>query len=930
MISTRVMDIKLREAAEGLGEDSTGKKKSKFKTFKKFFGKKKRKESPSSTGSSTWKQSQAKNEVIAIESGPVGYDSEDELEESRGTLGSRALSHDSIFIPESGQDAPRPVRVFSQENVCDRIKALQLKIQCNVKMGPPPPLRGLPARRGDDGGMSSEDDGLPRSPPEMSLLHDIGPGTTIKASVACTTLAPDHIFDTSVSPRTSDSSVAPVADFDYPPESSSCLDNSAAKHKLLVKPRNQRCSKMRRLSSRAQSESLSDLTCTPEEEEYDEKPLPKVSTEEKPSSGQQEGGQDRGAEPGGQATMLPPAGLRARRARLQHCPAFTASTEEENPPGENPSSRLATPEVMEVTEPAWSPAPRSESPSWPEGSPHPHPNPDSESPREELSLETRCPPGGDTADEVVCASGDVEGRLSPCIPEGDTTPPEPGPIATPETPSGPDGPDHTGPKEVRLTLDAPCPEGAGPEAPAPSPPAPKSCLKHKASAATANASLGAAPSPPASESPAEEPAPRSLDQEAAPPEPPRAEREGSPTEAAAPERKMERGGREARAAKKFSVSSGREWPRAGGRLLEPRGPAVRLPLLRSGPAWKSEAALEDLPAPAEPQAPKPGPRKPAAPAERGSPEAATADPGPAARERPAGGDGSPFPVKLRSTSLSFKHREAPCPEGRGIKRYSAEVRLEKGGLTLLSRNDKGPPGTGPAARGARSPNEPGKAKTRSAEQLSSKPPLPRKPLLQALTLPQLPAPPDASPRDPEKVGPPADPRKESQAAERKSPHRAAGREIPPASTGPGTDGQPAPPWITVGRQKRRGAPEQPSSQEDKPGARTLKSDTGRPARAPERTQESMKQADFVRSKSFLMAPAKPAVDQRQGTKLHLQEGLQRGISLSHQNLAQSAVMMEKELHQLKRASYASTDQPSWMELARKKSQAWSDMPQIIK
>ena len=57
-----------------------GKKKSKFKTFKKFFGKKKRKESSSSTGSSTWKQSQAKNEVMAIESGPVGYDSEDELE----------------------------------------------------------------------------------------------------------------------------------------------------------------------------------------------------------------------------------------------------------------------------------------------------------------------------------------------------------------------------------------------------------------------------------------------------------------------------------------------------------------------------------------------------------------------------------------------------------------------------------------------------------------------------------------------------------------------------------------------------------------------------------------------------------------------------------------------------------------------------------
>lgn len=47
--------------------------------------------------------------------------------ESRGTMGSRALSHDSIFFPESGQDPARPVRVFSQENVCDRIKALQVR-----------------------------------------------------------------------------------------------------------------------------------------------------------------------------------------------------------------------------------------------------------------------------------------------------------------------------------------------------------------------------------------------------------------------------------------------------------------------------------------------------------------------------------------------------------------------------------------------------------------------------------------------------------------------------------------------------------------------------------------------------------------------------------------------------------------------------------
>ncbi|XP_059263798.1 CRACD-like protein [Mustela nigripes] len=954
MISTRVMDIKLRETAEGLGEDSTGKKKSKFKTFKKFFGKKKRKESTSSTGNSTWKQSQAKSEVIAIESGPVGYDSEDELEESRSALGSRALSHDSIFIPESGQDPPRPVRVFSQENVCDRIKALQLKIQCNVKMGPPPPPGGLPAKRGDDAGMSSEDDGLPRSPPEMSLLPDIGPGTTIKVSLVSSSRpqSPDQLFsrqasDAGISPRTSDSSTAPVADFDYPPEFSSCLDNSAAKHKLLVKPRNQRSSKMRRLSSRAQSESLSDLTCTPEEEEYEEKSLPRVNTEESPSSAQQDAVLDRSPEPGGPAAMLQPGGARARRARLQHCPALSASAEEEEESflGDNPSSRPATPEV---TEPVSGPAPCPESLSLPEGSPN-H-NPDSENQRDEVSLESTCPPAREPAEEVVCVSADVEIRLSPCIPEEDTTPPETDAVTTSETPAGPEGPDPSVQKEGELTLEVPVPvpvpepepetepetEGAGkgsPEAPAPSPPAPKSCLKHKAPAVSAGPSA-----PPACESPAEEPAPRPQDGDAAPAEQPRAEPAEAPQggpERLAPERKVERGGSELRAVK-FSVSSGRAWPRSGGaRVLERGGPAGpsagRLPLLKSSLVWRSEAALDDLrPAP-EPHGGKPataggsGASRDSGDTATGpgrTPRDAPEDPCPVAREPPSGDDRGPFPVKLRSTSLSFRHREASSVEVRGVKRYSAEIRLEKGGLALLPKDEKCPAVKAPSPRGARSPHEPGKARARPSEPLSAKPPLPRKPLLHGRPL----QPPDTGPGEHAKVVPPPDSRRDSRMAETRSTHRAAEKGPPPAA-----EGQPAPPWITIARQKRRGTSDQPPNQEDKPGARTLKSEIGKQAKAPERAQEPMKPADFIRSKSFLVAPAKPSGDRRQGTKLCLQEGLQRGISLSHQNLAaQSAVMTEKELHQLKRASYASADQPSWMELARKKSQAWSDMPQIIK
>ncbi|KAM8785416.1 CRACD-like protein [Rhynchonycteris naso] len=958
MISTRVMDLKLREAAEGLGEDSTGKKKSKFKTFKRFFGKKKRKESPSSTGSSTWKQSQEKSEVIAIESRPVGYDSEDELEDSRGALGSRALSHDSIFIPESGQDPMRPVRVFSQENVCDRIKALQLKIQCDVKMGPPPPPGGLPAKRGDDAGVSSEDDGLPRSPPEMSLLHDIGPGTTIKVCLVSSSrpsspdlLSSRHTGDAPDFARSLDSSVAPVADFSLPPECSSCLDNSAAKHKLLVKPRNQRSSKMRRLSSRAQSEPLSDLMSTPEELESDEKPLPMVSSEEKPTVGQQDMVLNRSPEPRGPATILQPGGARARRARLRHCLALSASAEEESSPRDNSSSCPTTPEVPE---PVSGLAPCLEFPLLPEG--FPHSDSDNKNQREELSLESTCLLSKDTADDMLCVSGDDEGLSSPHVPEEDATSSGIGPAIHLETPSGPDGSDHSAQKEIELTLTVPSPEGAKTECSedhTPCSPEPKSCLKHKAP--VVSRSFSVSPTPPSSESPPEEPTLCALDKETA-----RAEQaeppQGGPNREA-PEQKIGRGGSQPRSVKKFSVSSGRAWSHPGHRQWlghpGPMGPTavpstVQLPLLRSSLAWRSEATLDDLQAPLEHQNQKMDPL----PAEYGSQDSgnrvasqvepgrnpqdavttpATRDPCPTAQELITCGDRSPFPVKLWSTSLSFKHRDAFLPEVKGIKRFSAEVRLEKGGLTLLSKDDKCHTGTAPMIRGGRSPNDQEKGKAQSSEQLGFKPPLPRKPLLQTFTLPYLPAYPDVSSRELDKVAPPQRPRKESRTMEKRLPHWGAEKGQPPAAVGPGAEGQLGPPWITITPQKWRGAPKQPPNQEDKPGAQTLKSEIGKPAKIPERTQEPMKQADFVRSKSFLMAPAKPTVDPKQGTKLYFQEGLQRGISLSHQNLAaQSAVMTEKELHQLKRASYASADQPSWMELARKKSQAWSDMPQIIK
>ncbi|XP_059137676.1 CRACD-like protein isoform X2 [Peromyscus eremicus] len=1191
MISTRVMDIKLREAAEGLGEDGTGKKKSKFKTFKKLFGKKKRKESPSSTGNSTWKQNQAKSEVIPIESGPVGYDSEDELEESRGTLGNRALSHDSIFFPESGQDPARPVRVFSQENVCDRIKALQLKIQCNVKMGPPPP-GGIPTKRAEETGMSSEDDGLPRSPPEMSLLHDVGPSPTIKILVSSSRpQSPDHTSDATVSSRTLDGSLAPVADFSHPPEISSCLDNSAAKHKLLVKPRNQRSSKMRRLSSRAQSESLSDLSWTLEEEEYEGRRLLRVNTEDHPSAGQRDLMLGRRPEFG---PLLLPGGACARRARLQHSMAVSASMEEGGSPGDEPSSHRATPEV---TEPMAVSVPCPGTPSLPEGSLYHIPH--GEIQKEELSSGGLSPLVESVSEEIVCGSGYVETPLSDVAeggmapskedsaaapegdaafpkgdtalpeeethpskedvtpPEGDTTlpkgvmapperdmspckgdmapperdmspsmgdvapperdmpspegdmlpskgdmtlpkrimappetdmspskgdvtppkrimappetdmspskgdvtplkrimaPPETdmspskgdmtppkrimappdtdmspfkgdiapperdmspskgdiappkrimappdtdmspskGDIAPPEidmspsmedvappkrimappdtdmspskgdmappkeimeptnrdrdtilpkgetptpetvtdtileTPSDTEGQDQSVQKEEELTLVVSRPEGAGTEsstAPSPSPPVPKSCLKHKALAS------GGSPG----ESPLKDPSPGVQVRAVVPPARPRpaqAATSGGP-EKAALGKKSERSTEPQRSVKRFSVTSSRARARASSsRLPEHSGHApagARAPLLRSGLAWRSEAALDDLQVLPEPQDRKTMGGDPQVSGDTGAgqagPSRSLQDADPCVKEPAPGEDQSPFPVKLRSTSLSLKYRNGSAQEAKAIKRYSAEVRLERGGLTPLPKDEQSHAGAAPALRSSRSPNGQGKGKSRSPEQPSTKPPLPRKPLLPSLTLPYPPAGLDASPGESERLIPvilPPEPRKE------KSPRQGAEKAQPPAATGPGAGGQPTPPWITMARQKRRGAPDLPVNQEDKSGSRILKTETGK------QTQEPVKQGDFVRSKSFLMTPAKPPVTQRQGSKLSLKEGLQRGISLSHQNLAQAAAMTEKELHQLKRASYASSDQPSWMELARKKSQAWSDMPQIIK
>ncbi|XP_046902650.1 mucin-5AC isoform X2 [Hypomesus transpacificus] len=246
---------------EDNSEELAGKRKSQKSLKSRLFGKK-RKE-----GEGERKLSQS---VSNMEGDGLG--SEEDLVSTQGALGSRALSHESIFVADQGSPGPEPPRVLSQENVHSSIKALQEKLQLqNMRLGPPPLV--VPIKRQEDLGGSSEDDGLPHSPSETCQDVTAPRGGSYKAfsnssSRPLSPIArppptrsmPLHSAPQSVvSPSTEPSTV----DFSSPAQFTPCLDNSAARHRMSIKPRNQRASaKTRRLitnEARPRSESFNNF-----------------------------------------------------------------------------------------------------------------------------------------------------------------------------------------------------------------------------------------------------------------------------------------------------------------------------------------------------------------------------------------------------------------------------------------------------------------------------------------------------------------------------------------------------------------------------------------------------------------------------------------------------------------------------------------------
>ncbi|XP_014742417.1 PREDICTED: uncharacterized protein KIAA1210 homolog isoform X2 [Sturnus vulgaris] len=258
IMATRPTEVTPSPETGDTVEVCTGKKKSKFQTFKNFFAKKKRKEPPPPRGESNLKPCQSSSDVSITVLNTTALHSPREAG-PKGSMGNKALSHDSVFIFES---APGNVTgdVLSQENIPGRVKTLQLQLQQNVRLGSPPLV--ISGKKLEDAGAVSEDDGLPRSPPEISTLHEVLTDSPNKSSNPVqrhSSLSlggtdsedeqiPSGASSRPISPLSSATQGTPISggssflpvDFTVPASPLGCLDTSAARHRIAINPRKQK------------------------------------------------------------------------------------------------------------------------------------------------------------------------------------------------------------------------------------------------------------------------------------------------------------------------------------------------------------------------------------------------------------------------------------------------------------------------------------------------------------------------------------------------------------------------------------------------------------------------------------------------------------------------------------------------------------------
>ncbi|XP_053161669.1 CRACD-like protein isoform X2 [Hemicordylus capensis] len=902
----------------------------------------------------------------------IDYDSEDELEMHKGIMGSRALSHDSIFIPDTTQEPPRPGRVFSQENVSDRIRALQLKLQQNWKLGVSSPF-GMPSKRVDDAGMSSEDDGLPRSPPEASLLQEIlnpcttkfsdshkhlsslslaGTGSEEEEQVTSIPLRPcsteSQLFPRQSSAKiialqTSDCSLSPPADFDTPPEFSACLDNSAAKHKLLIKPRNQRSSKTRQPLSRNLAASQNDLRCTHEKNECEKKDLLAELTHEAGSSSHQEVIKSTVVSNNTVYFHTPQTakGLQRNLGHQNEKVCMLHSASKLDSPCENNLEDCQTTQKLFYTT------------SLPSSS-----KSKEDTTTQNVTLAQESQKEKEHSETLKMNSGNLNGmslgvlnqekRQTDCMPSENDMLPDKDISTENDILPALVGTGKNVPKDAKVLMED-IYNTESPSLPNSINLLPKSPfqLTDTAYPESSNSSQSSCTSR------TDEPYSLALDKMKPTHEFPVSDKENN--HPAVPRMlilgwKAEKATSEPSALRKFSVSSAQGRSRASSMNVKDNSKCespLNMQILQSKiknpsrneylkddaqvnssqerknrsnqQASESEIAERTLERTVVGLLSQAGSSKPVL-SNFGSGLPQQSNAGQSSCE-----DRSPFQGKLRSTSLSVKYRDNSSEESKELKRYSAEFNLEKGLPSL--KDEKAEIRKTTDIPISDFLNESLKTKTKSSEQCSTKPPLPRKPILQHFiitgTINTSLEKQEKRTKYPELKNEDYDLEKKTRPSE--LPEKSVPSPVVTADAIRGTETQTTPTWITIAKQKQRGT-EKELSREEKPVAQD-KADAEKQTKE-ERVEEVVRQQrDFTRNTISPLPPTVPSEEQKKETKPDTQESLTRGGLLSHH----SPVSTEKEaIKPVKKIGHSSPDQPSWMELAKKKSQAWSDMPQMIK
>ncbi|XP_015717709.1 cancer-related regulator of actin dynamics isoform X2 [Coturnix japonica] len=192
---------------------------------------------------------------------------------SHYSMGSRAFSHDSIFIPDGRTESEQAIQAMSQENVLGKVKTLQQQLAKNIKFGQPPQMT-VSGRTMGEANASIEEDVFLGSLMEIDSQQDTAHSESgNKSADTPDLLRPMNLpgtgqMEEKVTPVKSSrpkrqfscSGTIETINLDAVPQAVARLDNSAAKHKLSVKPKKQRMSrKHKRLTKGSQSLTITEF-----------------------------------------------------------------------------------------------------------------------------------------------------------------------------------------------------------------------------------------------------------------------------------------------------------------------------------------------------------------------------------------------------------------------------------------------------------------------------------------------------------------------------------------------------------------------------------------------------------------------------------------------------------------------------------------------